>query len=62
MQLIPKIVGGVDAGELKNPWMALIKTNDEFICGGSVITNKFVLTAAHCMCTDEECIVKYTQL
>ncbi|XP_033155365.1 serine protease 53 [Drosophila mauritiana] len=62
VQAIPKIVGGVDAGELKNPWMALIKTEDKFICGGSLINTKFVLTAAHCICNDRDCIIKSTQL
>ncbi|XP_020815030.1 chymotrypsin-like protease CTRL-1 [Drosophila serrata] len=42
-----RIIGGTLADKLGNPWMALIISNVE--CGGSLITARFVLSAAHCM-------------
>ncbi|KAH8285003.1 hypothetical protein KR054_003773 [Drosophila jambulina] len=44
----PQIVNGEDANILSNPWMAQIVEGGSFICGGSLISNRFVLTAAHC--------------
>ena len=48
-----KIFGGNKTGILDFPWMALIAyqtTNGpEFRCGGSLISKRYVLTAAHCV-------------
>ncbi|XP_017072559.1 serine protease grass-like [Drosophila eugracilis] len=41
-----KIVNGWPADMFGNPWMALISSS--VTCGGSLITNRFVLSAAHC--------------
>ncbi|XP_070139952.1 transmembrane protease serine 9-like [Drosophila kikkawai] len=43
-----QIVGGLTADSYGNPWMAYI-TNATSACGGSLITNRFVLSAAHCI-------------
>jgi len=45
-----KIVGGID---YKNPmpWMVLLYVEGAQ-CGGTLINSQFVLTAAHCFCTD----------
>ncbi|XP_054011033.1 transmembrane protease serine 9-like [Hylaeus anthracinus] len=48
-----KIIGGNRTGVLDFPWMALIAYNTgretpEFRCGGSLISKRYVLTAAHC--------------
>ena len=46
------IVGGNEARPNQFPWQAFIKIklidDKTTFCGGSVITNKHVLTAAHC--------------
>ncbi|KAJ3647659.1 hypothetical protein Zmor_019524 [Zophobas morio] len=48
-----RITNGDTASPREFPWMALIayKTEDEneFKCGGSLITRNYVLTAAHCV-------------
>jgi len=44
-------VGGSEASPGSYPWMAMlkIKSSVSFICGGSIINNRTVLTAAHCV-------------
>eukprot|EP00099_Drosophila_melanogaster_P025733 NP_725487.1 uncharacterized protein Dmel_CG30090 [Drosophila melanogaster] len=44
-----KIIGGRDAIINSNPWMAYIHSSVKLICGGTLITQRFVLTAAHCV-------------
>lgn len=44
------MVGGEEAVPHSMPWMALIVAEDksEPLCGGSVISDRYVLSAAHC--------------
>lgn len=45
----PRIVNGEDAKEGQFPYQASIRLKDNYHrCGGSVLNNRFVLTAAHC--------------
>ncbi|XP_033201531.1 trypsin-1-like [Bombus vosnesenskii] len=44
-----RIVGGVETQVNQYPWMALMMFRGRFYCGGSVISSRYVLTAAHCV-------------
>ncbi|XP_075210149.1 venom protease-like [Lycorma delicatula] len=47
--LMPRIVGGVQTKPHKYPWLTIILKDNKFHCGGSVINNKYILTAGHCV-------------
>lgn len=50
-----RVANGEDANLMEFPWMALLVYTDGFekslSCGGSLITDQYVLTAAHCIRT-----------
>ena len=47
---LSRIVGGAEASVNEWPWMAaLMYYNVQQFCGGSLINDRYVLTAAHCI-------------
>jgi len=52
-----EVAGGEEAGRNEFPWMAALFYS--FIsahgCGGSLISDTWVLTAAHCVCAESSC-------
>jgi len=47
-----RICNGHPAANCQFPWVVAIlifKGNDVYLCGGSLISRKWVLTAAHCV-------------
>ena len=45
-----RIIGGEDAAEGDAPWMVSMayKSNDKHFCGGAIIGERTILSAAHC--------------
>merc|ERR1712073_145555 len=43
-----RIVGGFEAQENQWPWQVALFIDDAWFCGGSIISENYVLTAAHC--------------
>ena len=46
---VNRIVGGMQASPHRFPWQALVQDEQGRICGGSVISNRHIITAAHCI-------------
>nr|CAI5835080.1 unnamed protein product [Callosobruchus analis] len=44
-----RIVGGIETLVNEFPWMTALMYNNRFYCGASLINNRYVLTAAHCV-------------
>ncbi|XP_047539123.1 phenoloxidase-activating enzyme-like [Vanessa atalanta] len=46
-----KIIYGVPTSIDQYPWLALIEYTRDYLCGGTLISSEYVLTAAHCLIT-----------
>jgi chymotrypsin-like protease len=44
-----QIIGGEEAEIGQFPWQVLLRKDSEMQCGGSLISDRWVLTAAHCV-------------
>jgi len=44
-----RIVGGSIAEVNSYPWLAALQYRHKFYCGGALISNRYILTAAHCV-------------
>uniref|UniRef100_H0WNG6 Serine protease 22 n=1 Tax=Otolemur garnettii TaxID=30611 RepID=H0WNG6_OTOGA len=47
-QQLNRIVGGQDSADAEWPWVVSIQKNGTHHCAGSLLTNRWVVTAAHC--------------
>ena len=46
---IPKVVGGRISEPGKWPWLVAILKNGNFHCGGVILDENWIMTAAHCV-------------
>ena len=44
-----RVVGGAVAGASEFPWMVALIIGSKNLCGGSIIADRWILTAAHCV-------------
>lgn len=43
-----RILGGTSAGICEYPYQVSLETDGSYLCGGSIISEKWLITAAHC--------------
>ncbi|XP_025741217.1 enteropeptidase [Callorhinus ursinus] len=48
-EVSPKIVGGNNAKEGAWPWVVALYYNDQLLCGASLVSNDWLVSAAHCV-------------
>ncbi|XP_018566646.1 chymotrypsin-2-like [Anoplophora glabripennis] len=47
-----RIANGTDAKEDEFPYAVSLRINSSHTCGGTILNEKFILTAAHCVCAN----------
>ena len=47
------IADGYKAGISEAPWNVAVYRNQELICGGTILTERIILSAAHCFCKND---------
>jgi secreted trypsin-like serine protease len=58
-----RIVGGHDAKREQTPYFAaLTRSGGNVFCGSSIVSERFLIVAAHCLCTNQNKIMKPTQM
>uniref|UniRef100_A0A6M2DZP8 Putative chymotrypsin-like serine protease ctenocephalides felis n=1 Tax=Xenopsylla cheopis TaxID=163159 RepID=A0A6M2DZP8_XENCH len=57
-----RVVGGVNAEEGSAPYQVSLQAGDFHFCGGSILNEYWVLTAAHCLVYDFDVIVGTNKL
>ena len=50
-----RLIGGQNAIPHEFPWMVSISRKGGHFCGGTILNSRFVLTAAHCLCSWVNC-------
>lgn len=49
IKIRPRIIGGTAAQEAEFPWNVAIYYKNKVECGGSILNDRYILTAAHCL-------------
>lgn len=58
----PRIVGGMDAEQGDAPYMVGVMRGTAIVCGASIISENYLVLAAHCVCNNQNNVMKPSQL
>lgn len=56
--MTPRIIGGDRAEAGQFPWQVSVLIDDMYFCGGSLISENWVLTAGHCVEDGSEWVIR----